>query len=68
MLQITNTDKRLLHLLQDNAKISSQELADQVNLSVSPCWRRVRKLEETGIISKYVTLLDAKKLGLQTMA
>ncbi len=68
MPQLTKADKHLLHLLQNNAKISSQELADQVNLSVSPCWRRVRKLEETGIISKYVTLLDAKKLGLQTMA
>lgn len=68
MPHLDDSDKRLLHLLQDNSKISSQDLADQVNLSVSPCWRRVRKLEENGIISKYVTLLDAKKLGLQTMA
>lgn len=68
MPHLNDSDKRLLHLLQDNSKISSQDLADQVNLSVSPCWRRVRKLEENGIISKYVTLLDAKKLGLQTMA
>lgn len=61
-------DKTLLHLLQRNAKISTQELADQVNLSLSPCWRRVRKLEDAGIIERYVTLLDRRKLGLNTLA
>ncbi len=61
-------DKHLLRLLQKDAKISTQELADQVNLSVSPCWRRVRKLEDTGVIEKYVTLLNPKALGLNTVA
>jgi len=61
-------DKHLLQLLQRNAKISTQDLADQVNLSVSPCWRRVRKLEDAGIIERYVTLLDRRKLGLNTLA
>ena len=61
-------DKTLLHLLQRNAKISTQELADQVNLSPSPCWRRVRKLEDAGIIERYVTLLNRRKLGLNTLA
>ncbi len=68
MPNLDRSDKRLLTLLQEDAKISSQDLADQVNLSVSPCWRRVRKLEDNGIIEKYVTLLDRRKLGLQTMA
>ena len=61
-------DKHILQLLQRNAKISTQDLADQVNLSVSPCWRRVRKLEDAGIIERYVTLLDRRKLGLNTLA
>ncbi len=61
-------DKRFLQLLQRNAKISTQDLADQVNLSVSPCWRRVRKLEDAGIIERYVTLLNRRKLGLNTLA
>lgn len=61
-------DKSILRLLQGNAKISSQELADKVNLSVSPCWRRVRKLEDAGIIERYVTLLNRRNLGLNTLA
>ena len=61
-------DKNLLQLLQRNAKISTQDLADQVNLSVSPCWRRVRKLEDAGIIERYVTLLNWRALGLNTLA
>ncbi len=61
-------DKHLLQLLQANAKISSQELAETVNMSASPCWRRVRKLENRGIIDRYVTLLDRRKLGLNTLA
>jgi len=65
---IDRTDQKLLRVLQNNAKISSQELADIVNLSVSPCWRRVRKLEDRGIIAKYVALLDARKLGLDALA
>ena len=65
---LDDLDKRLLRLLQADAKISSQELAEQVNLSVSPCWRRVRKLENAGVIDKYVTLLNRRKLGLNTVA
>ena len=65
---IDELDKNLLQLLQRNAKISTQELADQVNLSPSPCWRRVRKLEDAGIIERYVTLLNRRALGLNTLA
>ncbi len=68
MPTLDELDKRLLQLRQRNAKISTQDLADQVNLSVSPCWRRVRKLEDAGIIERYVTLLDRRKLGLNTLA
>jgi DNA-binding Lrp family transcriptional regulator len=58
------TDTKLLHLLQDNAKLTNVELASRVNLSPSPCLARVRALEQNGIISRYVTLLDPGKLGL----
>ena len=68
MPSLDEHDKILLQLLQRNAKISTQDLANQVNLSVSPCWRRVRKLEDAGIIERYVTLLDRRKLGLNTLA
>lgn len=57
-------DRRILRALQDNARISSTELAELAGVSASPCWRRVKALEESGVISKYATLLDAESLGL----
>jgi Lrp/AsnC family leucine-responsive transcriptional regulator len=57
-------DLRILARLQHDARISNVELARAVNLSPSPCLARVRALEAAGYIDRYVTLLDAKKLGL----
>jgi Lrp/AsnC family leucine-responsive transcriptional regulator len=57
-------DLRILARLQHDARISNVELARAVNLSPSPCLARVRALEGAGYIDRYVTLLDAKKLGL----
>ncbi len=62
------TDRRLLELLQHDGKMSLQELAEATNLSTSPCWRRIRKLEELGVINRYVAVLDRRKLGLNAMA
>ncbi len=67
-LRLDKIDKRILTELQHNARISNQELADKVGLSPSPCLRRVKNLEETGLIKGYVTELDASKLGLKLMA
>ena len=57
-------DRRILEHLQDNARISNVDLAARVGISASPCWRRVRELEESGVISHYVTLIDAASVGL----
>lgn len=58
------TDWKILGRLQHDARVSNVELARAVNLSPSPCLNRVRALEEGGIISRYVTLLDPLRLGL----
>jgi Lrp/AsnC family transcriptional regulator, leucine-responsive regulatory protein len=61
-------DKRILEELQKNGRLSNLELADKVGLSASPCLRRVKQLEEAGLITGYVALLNASKLGLKLMA
>jgi Lrp/AsnC family leucine-responsive transcriptional regulator len=57
-------DWRILGQLQDNARLSNVELARAVHLSPSPCLARVRRLEKSGLIKRYVTLLEALALGL----
>ena len=57
-------DRRILVLLQANARLTNAELAEQVGISPSPCWRRVRALEEAGVIARYVTLLSPEVAGL----
>lgn len=61
-------DRRILELLQQDGRLSNQELADRIGLSPSPCLRRVRALEERGFIAGYRAVVDAKKLGLSLMA
>ena len=62
-IDIDATDKQLLRLLQTQARMSITELAEQVNLSATPCARRIKRLEEVGIITGYHTQTDAQKLG-----
>lgn len=57
-------DRQILALLQQNASLALKDLAEAVNLSSTPCWKRVKKLEEAGYIRGRVALLDADKLGL----
>ena len=61
-------DHQILAVLQQEGRISNQDLADRIGLSPSPCLRRVRTLEESGLITGYRAFLDAKKLGLTLMA
>ncbi|WP_020409109.1 Lrp/AsnC family transcriptional regulator [Hahella ganghwensis] len=64
LVKIDRIDRRILELLQKDGGLSNQELAEKVGLSASPCLRRVKALEEAGIILKRVTVLERKKLGL----
>jgi DNA-binding Lrp family transcriptional regulator len=64
-LQPDSIDWNILSLLQADARMSNVELAKAVGLSPSPCLNRVRALEEAGYISRYVTLLDALRVGLK---
>ena len=61
-------DTHILNLLQHDAGLSVSEIAERVNLSQPPCWRRIRKLEEGGYIERRVALLNRKKLGLNVVA
>ncbi|MGH7023072.1 MAG: Lrp/AsnC family transcriptional regulator [Caulobacteraceae bacterium] len=57
-------DARILDLIQHDAALSVAEIADRVGLSSSPCWRRIKRLEEDGVIQRRVTVLDREKLDL----
>ena len=61
--QIDDTDIRILRILQDNSKITTRQLAEKVNLSTTPVFERLKKLESEGYIKKYIAVLDADKLG-----
>ena len=67
-IELDRTDRRILDELQRDSRISNQELADRIGLSPSPCLRRVRRLEEQGVIAGYHALLDARSMGLTLMA
>jgi Lrp/AsnC family transcriptional regulator, leucine-responsive regulatory protein len=62
-MEIDDTDRRILKVLSTNGRISNADLAREVGLSPSPCWQRVRRLEEAGIISGYAAILDHEALG-----
>ncbi|HEY0885835.1 MAG TPA: Lrp/AsnC family transcriptional regulator [Ramlibacter sp.] len=61
-------DRRIVDALQRDGRLANNELAAQVNLSPSPCLRRVRSLEEAGVIKRYVALVDPAKVGLNMLA
>ncbi len=67
-MELDRFDRTILQLLQDDGRISNQDLADRIGLSPSPCLRRVRALEESGIVTGYRALLNAKALGFSLMA
>lgn len=66
--RLDRVDLQILDELQGNARLSSADLAERVSLSTSPCWRRVKRLEEDGVIRAYQARLDPVKLGYQVTA
>ncbi|OHY82105.1 Lrp/AsnC family transcriptional regulator [Marinobacter sp. AC-23] len=68
LIQIDKIDRKILAQIQKDASLTNQQLAEKVGLSPSPCLRRVRALEDAGIIVRTVTVLDHKKLGLSLTA
>lgn len=64
-MKIDQVDKRILQALQRNGKLQNNELAAAIGLSASPCLRRVKQLEDTGIIEKYVAIVDSNKVNLK---
>lgn len=63
-IKLDNIDAKILHVIQNDAALSVAEIADKVGLSSSPCWRRIKRMEEDGIIKQRVTRLSRQKLGL----
>jgi Lrp/AsnC family leucine-responsive transcriptional regulator len=67
-MTITLTDRRILAALQADGRVSNVALAEQIGMSPSPCLRRVKQLEESGLIDHYAAILDRHQLGLGIMA
>ena len=67
-MELDRYDRQILEVLQQDGRINNQDLAERIGLSPSPCLRRVRALEESGLIQGYHARLDARKLGLTLMA
>lgn len=68
MSELDVTDRKILSELQTNGRISNTDLARRVGLSESPCLRRVRNLEDNGVITGYSAILDRRRLGLEMLA
>ncbi|MEM7662484.1 MAG: Lrp/AsnC family transcriptional regulator [Pseudomonadota bacterium] len=64
IIDLDDIDKRILGQIQEDATRSIQEIADAVGLSSNPCWRRIRRMEEDGVIKRRVAIVDAAKVGL----
>jgi Lrp/AsnC family transcriptional regulator len=63
---VDKQDKKILELLQRNAALTAAEIAERIGLSKAPCWRRIKRLEEDGVIRQTVALLDPRSLNLGT--
>jgi Lrp/AsnC family leucine-responsive transcriptional regulator len=63
-LRLDEIDRRILRALQQDARLTTAELADRIGLSTTPCWNRLKRLEQQGYIDGYIALLNQEKLGL----
>ncbi len=60
---LDDIDRKILRLLRENCHLTTQEIADHVGLSQTPCWSRIKRMEESGVITGYVALLDPERIG-----
>lgn len=67
-MTLSNSDRKILRILQADGRMPNVALAEQIGMSPSPCLRRLKQLEDSGIISRYAAILDREKLGLGIMA
>jgi Lrp/AsnC family transcriptional regulator len=65
-INLDRLDRRILELLQRDGSLTATEIADRIGLSKAPCWRRIQRLREAGVIARTVALLDARSLNLGT--
>ncbi len=66
-VEIDNIDRKILRLLQADASLSATAIGEQVGLSQSPCWRRIQRLKQSGLIREQGLVIDRRKLGFDTM-
>lgn len=66
--EISPADLRILKQLQSSGRMTNQELAEKVGMAASPCWRRMKQLEDSGVITGYQANIDRKKIGLGLLA
>lgn len=64
MTKLDRIDRQILALLQDDASLPIQQIAERVGLSVNPCWRRIRQMESAGVIQGRVAVVNPEKVGL----
>ena len=68
MIELQSQDRRILELLQRDARQSSGDIAEKLNISQSPCWRRINRLEQNGVIEKQVALVNRDAIGMDLVA
>lgn len=66
-IDLNHQDIRILQLIQADAGLTTQQIAQQINMSQSPCWRRINRLQEAGIISRRAAILNRQKLGMEVV-
>jgi DNA-binding Lrp family transcriptional regulator len=67
-MPLDNTDRKILTALQRQCRMSAQELAEATGISQATCWRRLKALEESGVVKGYRAILDREKIGLAVIA
>lgn len=63
-MKLDSYERKILALLQEDCSLSATDIAERVGLSTTPCWRRIQRLRESGIIARQVALVDRRKIGL----